>query len=193
MRPKRCSKDYRATFPVVSMGLYEHDADGIWQLREELDFGTETDNDAGTGAADAAADAAANPDEPPLPTDRAAAEAGRHPETDGVGQGQQVRRRPGGRPAGHVPVAAGPAERFPPDARLAALQPPARPADERRHRVQDVLLHHRPAGHGVLRCRPGAARPAGPAGHHHQQRGAERSGPAEGGRRRRAWWTPRTS
>ncbi|HJV98641.1 MAG TPA: 2'-5' RNA ligase family protein, partial [Arthrobacter sp.] len=32
-------KDYRATFPVVSMGLYEHDADGIWQLREELDFG----------------------------------------------------------------------------------------------------------------------------------------------------------
>lgn len=48
-------KDYRATFPVVSMGLYEHDADGIWQLREELDFGTETDNDAGAWAADAAA------------------------------------------------------------------------------------------------------------------------------------------
>ncbi|WP_457972190.1 2'-5' RNA ligase family protein [Arthrobacter sp. D1-17] len=38
-------KDYRATFPVVSMGLYEHDADGIWQLREELDFGTEPDNE----------------------------------------------------------------------------------------------------------------------------------------------------
>ena len=37
--------DYRATFPVVSMGLYEHDADGIWQLREELDFGTEPDNE----------------------------------------------------------------------------------------------------------------------------------------------------
>ena len=52
-------KDYRATFPVVSMGLYEHDADGIWQLREELDFGTETDNDAGTRFADAAAQAAA--------------------------------------------------------------------------------------------------------------------------------------
>ena len=40
-------RNYRATFPVVSMGLYEHDADGIWQLREELDFGTETDNHAG--------------------------------------------------------------------------------------------------------------------------------------------------
>ena len=50
-------KDYRATFPVVSMGLYEHDADGIWQLREELDFGTETDNHAGTSFTDAAADA----------------------------------------------------------------------------------------------------------------------------------------
>jgi len=52
-------KDYRATFPVVSMGLYEHDADGIWQLREELDFGTETDNDACSIAADAATKAAA--------------------------------------------------------------------------------------------------------------------------------------
>ncbi|WP_045730142.1 2'-5' RNA ligase family protein [Pseudarthrobacter chlorophenolicus] len=51
-------KDYKATFPVVSMGLYEHDADGIWQLREELDFGTETDNDAGTRFADGAAEAA---------------------------------------------------------------------------------------------------------------------------------------
>ena len=50
-------KNYRATFPVVSMGLYEHDADGIWQLREELDFGTETDNDGGTRFTDAAADA----------------------------------------------------------------------------------------------------------------------------------------
>lgn len=51
-------KSYKATFPVVSMGLYEHDADGIWQLREELDFGTETDNDAGTRFADGAAEAA---------------------------------------------------------------------------------------------------------------------------------------
>ncbi|WJH25543.1 2'-5' RNA ligase family protein [Pseudarthrobacter defluvii] len=50
-------KNYRATFPVVSMGLYEHDADGIWQLREELDFGTETDNHGSTGLPDAAADA----------------------------------------------------------------------------------------------------------------------------------------
>ncbi len=52
-------KNYRATFPVVSMGLYEHDADGIWQLREELDFGTETDDDAGTGCTDPAAQEAA--------------------------------------------------------------------------------------------------------------------------------------
>jgi 2'-5' RNA ligase len=51
-------KNYRATFPVVSMGLYEHDADGIWQLREELDFGTETDNDAGTRFTDAVPDTA---------------------------------------------------------------------------------------------------------------------------------------
>lgn len=48
-------RNYRATFPVVSMGLYEHDADGIWQLREELDFGTKTDNDGArpAGAAEA--------------------------------------------------------------------------------------------------------------------------------------------
>lgn len=46
-------RNYRATFPVVSMGLYEHDADGIWQLREELDFGSETDDDAGAWDADA--------------------------------------------------------------------------------------------------------------------------------------------
>jgi 2'-5' RNA ligase len=46
-------ENYRATFPVVSMGLYEHDADGIWQLREELDFGNETDHHAGTRSADA--------------------------------------------------------------------------------------------------------------------------------------------
>lgn len=53
-------KSYRATFPVVSMGLYEHDADGIWQLREELDFGTESDTDACSIAADVATKAAAN-------------------------------------------------------------------------------------------------------------------------------------
>jgi 2'-5' RNA ligase len=50
-------KNYSATFPVVSMGLYEHDADGIWQLREELDFGTQTDYDAGARYTDTAADA----------------------------------------------------------------------------------------------------------------------------------------
>ena len=46
-------RNYRATFPVVSMGLYEHDADGIWQLREELDFGTQIDDD-GARSADTA-------------------------------------------------------------------------------------------------------------------------------------------
>ena len=40
-------KDYRATFPVASMGLYEHDDNGIWQLREELDFGIKPDHDRG--------------------------------------------------------------------------------------------------------------------------------------------------
>ena len=43
--------DYRATFPVASMGLYEHDDNGIWQLREELDFGTEPDDDRGPDSA----------------------------------------------------------------------------------------------------------------------------------------------
>ncbi|MDQ4503621.1 2'-5' RNA ligase family protein [Sinomonas sp. ASV322] len=32
-------KNYSTTFTVASMGLYEHDADGLWQLREELGFG----------------------------------------------------------------------------------------------------------------------------------------------------------
>lgn len=50
-------KNYKASFPVASMGLYEHGADGIWQLREELDFGTETDDDGGTRYADASTDA----------------------------------------------------------------------------------------------------------------------------------------
>lgn len=36
-------KNYTATFSVLSMGLYEHDNNGIWQLREELDFGGDTD------------------------------------------------------------------------------------------------------------------------------------------------------
>ncbi|WP_415855082.1 2'-5' RNA ligase family protein [Sinomonas sp. G460-2] len=30
---------YSTSFTVASMGLYEHDAHGLWQLREELDFG----------------------------------------------------------------------------------------------------------------------------------------------------------
>ena len=67
-------KDYRATFPVASMGLYEHDDNGIWQLREELDFGTERDHDRGPrGAADARRAAASHRSGP--------AEAGGHPET----------------------------------------------------------------------------------------------------------------
>lgn len=44
-------KDYRVTFPVASMGLYEHDTNGIWQLREELDFGIETDDTRGPAGA----------------------------------------------------------------------------------------------------------------------------------------------
>jgi 2'-5' RNA ligase len=44
-------RDYRASFPVASMGLYEHDDNGIWQLREELDFGTEPDEHRGAGGA----------------------------------------------------------------------------------------------------------------------------------------------
>ncbi|MFJ5861692.1 2'-5' RNA ligase family protein [Pseudarthrobacter sp. NPDC092439] len=51
-------RDYRATFPVVSMGLYEHGADGIWQLREELDFGREIDDDGGASRAERATDSA---------------------------------------------------------------------------------------------------------------------------------------
>lgn len=31
-------RDFEATFRVSSMGLYEHDSSGIWQLREELSF-----------------------------------------------------------------------------------------------------------------------------------------------------------
>ena len=46
-------KDYRASFPVASMGLYEHDDNGIWQLREELDFGTKPHDGGQDGAADA--------------------------------------------------------------------------------------------------------------------------------------------
>lgn len=44
-------KDYKATFPVASMGLYEHDDNGIWQLREELHFGTERDHHRGQDGA----------------------------------------------------------------------------------------------------------------------------------------------
>lgn len=32
-------RSYEASFHVASMGLYEHGADGVWTLREELDFG----------------------------------------------------------------------------------------------------------------------------------------------------------
>lgn len=32
-------KSYRASFQVDSMGLYEHDVDGVWQLQEEFSFG----------------------------------------------------------------------------------------------------------------------------------------------------------
>ncbi|AJT42736.1 2'-5' RNA ligase [Psychromicrobium lacuslunae] len=36
---------YQAEFPVDSMGLYEHDADGVWQLQEELFFGGQEDSE----------------------------------------------------------------------------------------------------------------------------------------------------
>lgn len=36
---------YRADFLVDSMGLYEHDADGVWQLQEELTFGRPEDSE----------------------------------------------------------------------------------------------------------------------------------------------------
>jgi 2'-5' RNA ligase len=48
---ERALKNYRASFPVASMGLYEHDDNGIWQLREELDFGTEPDDHRGAAGA----------------------------------------------------------------------------------------------------------------------------------------------
>ncbi|NYE96469.1 2'-5' RNA ligase [Psychromicrobium silvestre] len=37
--------DYQASFPVRSMGLYEHDDDGVWQLQEELRFGGGTEEE----------------------------------------------------------------------------------------------------------------------------------------------------
>lgn len=40
---QKALRSYKEAFPVASMGLYEHDADGFWQLREELDFGTRRD------------------------------------------------------------------------------------------------------------------------------------------------------
>lgn len=36
---QRQLETYHAEFIVDSMGLYEHDADGVWQLQEELIFG----------------------------------------------------------------------------------------------------------------------------------------------------------
>ncbi|MDN5667206.1 MAG: 2'-5' RNA ligase family protein, partial [Renibacterium salmoninarum] len=36
---QRRLSSYQAEFTVDSMGLYEHDADGVWQLQEELSFG----------------------------------------------------------------------------------------------------------------------------------------------------------
>jgi 2'-5' RNA ligase len=50
-KAERALKNYRASFPVASMGLYEHDDNGIWQLREELDFGIEPDDDRGRNGA----------------------------------------------------------------------------------------------------------------------------------------------
>ena len=38
---------YTESFTVASMGLYEHDSEGFWQLREELRFGTATNSHSG--------------------------------------------------------------------------------------------------------------------------------------------------
>ena len=54
-------KNYTATFPVVSMGLYEHDDNGIWQLREELDFGGDADESGKSTAQRPAAGGEATP------------------------------------------------------------------------------------------------------------------------------------
>lgn len=40
--------DFEASFPVRTMGLYEHDVTGVWKLREELTFGSDA-----TGSEDA--------------------------------------------------------------------------------------------------------------------------------------------
>ncbi|HEV7169065.1 MAG TPA: 2'-5' RNA ligase family protein [Micrococcaceae bacterium] len=39
-------QDFEASFPVSSMGLYEHDSSGVWLLREELGFGGKPENTA---------------------------------------------------------------------------------------------------------------------------------------------------
>jgi 2'-5' RNA ligase len=43
--------DFEASFPVGSMGLYEHDDSGVWLLREELSFGGKSET-AKTGSSE---------------------------------------------------------------------------------------------------------------------------------------------
>ncbi|GAB3521262.1 2'-5' RNA ligase family protein [Arthrobacter monumenti] len=37
-------ESYEASFEIGTMGLYEHDNNGVWRLREELNFGSESAN-----------------------------------------------------------------------------------------------------------------------------------------------------
>lgn len=41
---------FEASFPVRSMGLYEHQRSGLWKLREELNFGEDTQGSETSGS-----------------------------------------------------------------------------------------------------------------------------------------------
>ena len=150
-------KNYRVMFPVVSMGLYEHDVDGIWQLREELDFGTESDNDAWRlGPADAAANSGGtrlfplNAGKLLLAVIQKRMEWGK------------ARRSGAGPLASVLAMFQWLLARFNAFRPMRAWQHynlQHGSADERRHRLQHVLLHHRPADHRLFGCGAG---PAGP-------------------------------
>ncbi|WP_035772224.1 2'-5' RNA ligase family protein [Arthrobacter sp. Br18] len=42
-------ESFEASFPVRSMGLYEHQPSGVWKLREELSFGEDTEGSETSG------------------------------------------------------------------------------------------------------------------------------------------------
>lgn len=41
---ERQLRSFEASFPVRTMGLYEHEPSGLWKLREELSFGEDTED-----------------------------------------------------------------------------------------------------------------------------------------------------